>query len=159
MWTCCAARRRCIPSTSTWRGSRSRTAESTKRASLRSAPSAATLRWGFSAGSLKFVRGRLFQVQIVSCKKDIFTIQTQHEKQQLHFTKWTSGRSQLHFQLIMTYSFSGFKDTKGELYGIRSGVPSQGSACVEYKCSGPLYSQVDTDITDLEVNIEDSGSK
>ena len=52
-----------------------------------------------------------------------------------------------------------YKDTQGQLYGIRSSAPSVGSACVEYKCSGPLYTQVDTDITVLDINIKDSSSK
>lgn len=52
-----------------------------------------------------------------------------------------------------------YKDTQGQLYGIRSSAPSVGSACVEYKCSGPLYTQVDTDITILDINIKDSSSK
>ncbi len=49
-----------------------------------------------------------------------------------------------------------FKDTLGQLYGIRSAVPTQGAACVEYKCSGSLYTQIDTDITVLDISIKDS---
>ena len=72
----------------------------------------------------------------------------------------TMTRILIPFQTVTVMSYSGtYKDTQGQLYGIRSSAPSVGSACVEYKCSGPLYTQVDTDTTVLDINIKDSSSK